>query len=197
MFELRSKNMTRPVMFQGRLISVKNKFFTMMTQHFALIITATTTALIAGLLYAYSCSVNPGLGKLSDQVYIASMHSINREIQNPLFFISFIGTLLLLPITTWLQYKVSMSSAFFLLLIASLLYIAGVFAVTMLGNVPVNEALDKVNLQSASAEELANRRLQFEIRWNRLHTVRTIAAFISLLLVIVACVNQPNSASIK
>lgn len=42
-----------------------------------LIITATVTALIAGLFYGYTCSVNLGLGKLADREYIAAMNSIN------------------------------------------------------------------------------------------------------------------------
>ena len=69
-----------------------------------LILTATTTGLIAGLFYSYSCSVNPGLAKLPDEGYVAAMQSINREILNPVFFATFIGTLLLLPISTWMHF---------------------------------------------------------------------------------------------
>ncbi|MBC8154239.1 MAG: DUF1772 domain-containing protein, partial [Bacteroidetes bacterium] len=64
-----------------------------------------TTALIAGLLYAYSCSVNPGLNRLSDASYLAAMQSINREIQNPVFFLSFLGALVLLPLSTWMLHS--------------------------------------------------------------------------------------------
>ena len=57
----------------------------MTTTNIILTIAATTTALIAGLLYAYSCSVNIGLGRLADAEYISAMQSINKAIQNPLF----------------------------------------------------------------------------------------------------------------
>ena len=70
-----------------------------------LVVTATCTALIAGLLYAYSCSVIPGLKSLPDAEYIVTMQSINKAIQNPVFFISFMGTLVLLPITTYMNYS--------------------------------------------------------------------------------------------
>jgi uncharacterized membrane protein len=60
-----------------------------MTTYIVMVITATVTALIAGLFYAYTCSVNIGLGKLPDEGYIAAMQSINREILNLLFFVSF------------------------------------------------------------------------------------------------------------
>ncbi len=62
-----------------------------------LVFTATTTALIAGLFYAWSCSVTLGLARLPDTVYIAFMQATNKAILNPVFFISFIGTAILLP----------------------------------------------------------------------------------------------------
>jgi uncharacterized membrane protein len=155
-----------------------------------LAMTALATALIAGLFYAYSCSVNNGLGKLPDEGYIAAMQSINREIQNPLFFASFAGTLILLPVSTWLQYRIGDSTVFFLLLAATVVYIAAVFGVTMVGNVPLNEALDKFNPGSAAIDEIARQRAAFEIPWNRLHAIRTIASVISLALVIIACLTR-------
>lgn len=70
-----------------------------------LIITAILTALIAGLFYAYSCSVVLGLGKLSDTEYLKAMQNINREILNPLFFSSFMGTTVLLPVSVFFVEK--------------------------------------------------------------------------------------------
>jgi uncharacterized membrane protein len=160
-----------------------------------LIITAISTALIAGLMYAYTCSVNIGLGKLPDEGYIAAMQSINREIQNPVFFISFMGTLVLLPLSAWLEYKAGVSAGFYLLLAAAILYAIGTFGVTLFGNVPLNEALDKFNLQQASDKEITNQRAIFETAWNRLHLIRTIASFLSLVLVAIACVNHPGGSS--
>jgi uncharacterized membrane protein len=165
----------------------------MTTQQLVLLVTATVTALIAGLLYSYSCSVNIGLAKLSDEGYIAAMQSINREIQNPVFFASFMGTLVLLPVSTWLHYKFGASNTFYLLLAATLFYAIGAFAVTMFGNVPLNEALDKFNLHSATSKEIAKQRILFEIPWNRLHTIRTLASVVSLVLVIIACISSEKS----
>ena len=162
----------------------------MTTTNIILTITATTTALIAGLLYAYSCSVNIGLGRLVDAEYISAMQSINKAIQNPLFFISFMGTLLLLPLCTYLHYNQPLSNRFWLLLMSTAVYIIGVIGVTALGNIPLNNVLDQFNLSTATAEAIANQRAQFEGAWNRFHTVRTIASIISLVLVIIACLNN-------
>ena len=156
-------------------------------QQLVLIITATATGLIAGLFYAYSCSVNRGLAKLSDEAYLTAMQSINREILNPLFFATFIGTLFLLPLSTWLEYKAGISNTFFILLGATFCYVIGSFGVTMAGNVPLNEAIDKFNIHSASVLDLANQRKSFEIPWKRFHEIRTTAAIVSFILVIIAC----------
>ena len=162
----------------------------MTTTNIILTIAATTTALITGLLYAYSCSVNIGLGRLADAEYISAMQSINKAIQNPLFFISFMGTLLLLPLCTYLHYGQPLSNRFWFLLMSTAVYVIGVIGVTALGNIPLNNALDKFNLSTASAETIANQRAQFEGAWNRFHTVRTIASIISLVLFIIACLNN-------
>ncbi len=162
----------------------------MTTLNAILLTTAVTSALIAGLFYSYSCSVNPGLGQLTDLHYLSAMQSINRAILNPLFFVTFMGTLLLLPVCTYMHYGGMFSARFYLLAAATAIYVFGVFGVTMAGNVPLNEALDKFNLTSASVQDLAAWRLQFEKPWNNLHQIRTIAAFVSLVLVLLACLNN-------
>jgi uncharacterized membrane protein len=154
----------------------------------ALLIAAFTTALIAGLFYSYSCSVNAGLGKLPDAGYLAAMQSINREILNPLFFMSFMGTLIFLPVGTWLQYSNPVSTRFYLMLAATLVYAIGTFGVTILGNVPLNNALDGFQLQSSSPDLLHQQRELFEKPWNRLHSIRAIANAIALILVLLACI---------
>ncbi|PWV56807.1 putative membrane protein [Chitinophaga sp. S165] len=157
--------------------------------HIVLIVTATMTALISGLFYAWSCSVVPGLARVSDSTYLEAMQQINRAILNPVFFMSFIGTALLLPLSTWLHYGPDLNARFWLLLLASVVYLAGTFGVTMFGNVPLNEALDAFNLSSATAQELAAQRARFEGPWNNLNIIRTIAGIVALILIILACLN--------
>lgn len=151
-----------------------------------LIITATVTALIAGLFYAYSCSVVLGLGKLSDSEYLKSMQSINREILNPVFFLSFMGTAFLLPISTFL-YR-GQNLVFILLLMATLAYLIGVFGVTMFGNVPLNDHLDKFDIVNSSAEAIKEMRNNFERKWNFLNNIRTVFSVITIVLTVCACI---------
>jgi uncharacterized membrane protein len=78
-----------------------------------------------------------------------------------------------------------------LLLVATVIYAVGVFGVTIFGNVPLNEMLDKFNLQSATRDEVKYLRTMFEMPWNKLNLVRTVANIGSLVLVIIACLSSP------
>ena len=154
-----------------------------------LVITALCNAVMAGIFFAFSSSVMPGLKRLSDIEFLKAMQSINRAIQNPIFFVVFFGALLLLPICTFLNYEKPLSTRFWLLLAATIIYLAGAFGITVLGNIPLNETLDKIDLLKAPAETISMHRINFEERWNNLNTVRTIASAISMLLVVIACLN--------
>jgi uncharacterized membrane protein len=158
-----------------------------------LIFAATTTALMAGLFYAWSFSVTPGLARVSDHEYIAAFQAMNRAILNPVFFAAFMGTVILLPLSTYMHYGQPLSARFWFLLAASITYIVGVFGVTMIGNVPLNDALENFQLHSASAQEIAALRTKFEAPWNNLNMVRTVASTLAIVLVIIACLNPKDN----
>lgn len=151
-----------------------------------LIITTVLTALIAGLFYAYSCSVVLGLGKLNDTEYLKAMQNINREILNPFFFMSFMGTAVLLPVSAFLMR--GQQPAFIFLLLAALAYVIGVFGVTIAGNVPMNDTLDKFDISNSTREAIKQMRESFENRWNFFNNIRTVFSVISITLVVCACI---------
>lgn len=158
------------------------------TTQVLLIATALLTGLLAGLFYGYDCSVIRGLGSLPDEMYIRSFQSISKEILNPYFFISFMGSLMVLPISCWLCYKHNDILSFYFLLVALLVYAIGVFGVTAFGNVPLNEMLEKIDIKNTSSENLKIARDTFETNWNNLHHIRTYASMLSFLLSITACI---------
>ena len=161
----------------------------MNSQNLLFVVTGLLTGLIAGLFYSYTCSVNLGLGKLADKEYLTAMQSINREILNPVFFATFIGTLLALPACTALVYfKEGINITFWLMLIATLLYATGTFGITVFGNVPINEALASFTIDGATASELAAKRSAFEQPWNRLNTIRTITSVFSFATYLTAII---------
>jgi len=151
-----------------------------------LIIATVCVGLMSGLFYSYSCSVMPGLSRLDDYQYLSALQSINRAIQNPVFFIVFFVVLITLPIATYLKYTPPIAAAFWLLIAATLLYFVGAFLVTAIGNIPLNNALDKFDLAAASKESLRNQRLLFETKWTNLNLIRTICSLLSFICSLLA-----------
>ena len=158
----------------------------MVFENIILVLAGTLTALVTGLYFGFSVSVNGGLHRLNDYEYVKAVQSINTVIQNPFFIVSFIGPVLLLPLATFLQRDAN-SMQFALLLASSVLYIAGSFGLTMVGNVPLNQRLAKFDVTKASGNEIAQAREGFEKPWNRLHTIRTIVSIAATVLIFAAC----------
>ena len=165
----------------------------MMTlQNIILIITGTTTALSAGVFYTWSCAVIPGMARLSNTEYIRAMQSFNIAIQNPVFFISFLGTAVLLPVCTYMHHSQPAANRFWFLLAATVIYLIGVLGVTIFGNIPLNENLAGFNLQTALPETIALQRTKFEIPWNNLNTIRTVSSILAIILVMIACIKAES-----
>jgi uncharacterized membrane protein len=163
------------------------------TQSVLLFLSVLLSALIMGLLYGYACSVNPGLHKLTDAEYLKAMQSINKEIQNPVFFISFMGTLVVLPVAAWYSKTHATSTCFYFLVAATLIYMAGVVGITAFGNIPLNNALAKFNIQAATAADISKQRLLFEASWNRYHLIRTLFSIVATACTIIAVIKNGSA----
>ena len=148
------------------------------------------TGLVAGLFYGYDCSVIQGLGKLPDREYIATFQSINREILNPYFFLSFMGSAIVLPIACWLTYRAGGGVGFYFMLTATLLYYVGVIGITGGGNIPLNDAIDRFDLAQASEDAIGSMRRKFEAEWNLFHHLRTWASIACFLCAILALIKK-------
>lgn len=154
------------------------------------IIAVLLTGLVAGLFYSYACSVTGALGRLSDREYFAAFQAINKEILNPWFFASFMGSLLVLPLASWFAYSGGAQTSFYLLLAATVVYFIGVFGVTMVFNVPINEQIARVNIDPSAAKELISMRNAVEGPWNKYNLLRTIAAILSFLLTVLSILKK-------
>ncbi len=145
-----------------------------------------TTGLVAGVFYAYSVSVDPGLAAQSDTSYVATMQEINQRIQNPLFFASFFGAVLF-PLAALVVHLPNIRSGRFLLIsLACLLYIGGGFLLTAFVNVPMNDQLATID-PGAPARVLSQAREAYEGPWNFWNGVRTVFSTLSFVVAHVAC----------
>lgn len=143
------------------------------------------TGLSAGLCFTWSNTVTPGIGRLDDLGYLQSFQQMNRTILNPLFFLVFFGPFFINLVAIYL-FKNHSNHLLGLLILAGACYFIGVLLVTVFGNVPLNEMLDKTDLGMASLEELKLLREKFEVKWNRLHSIRTVTSIITFLLLIIS-----------
>ena len=155
-----------------------------------LIITTLFSGLIAGLFYAWSISVTPGLARVGDTHYLHAFQSMNRAILNPAFFVAFMGLVILLPLLAYFYFKSPISAPFWYILSAMLLYLIGVILVTFLGNIPLNNNLEALFIESMTPAQMDVFRLEFEHQWNRFNYIRTLSSTLSFILLILACLQN-------
>jgi len=142
----------------------------------------------AGLLYDFSVDIVPALRKLKAKAHIEMFQSIDKTIENPTFFLSFFGPVLLLPLAAFLSRG---EPAFPWLLAASLVQILFCNAVTIAVHLPLNAGLAKVDTAKISDQEAEKIRAAFQgpgSKWTRFHSVRTLAGTLATGLVLIAAV---------
>lgn len=146
-----------------------------------------SSGLIAGFLFAWQVSVIPGNKLVSNQTYLETMQNINRAILNPAFFLFFIGSVPVLILHAIYQTFSGFGMYFWISVSATIFYMIGVFVVTGVGNVPLNNELDQLKLSTLSEHDQSKFRIYYESNWNRLHTIRTwfsILVFALLILTV-------------
>ena len=165
----------------------------MRIQAIILIIATFTTGIMAGIFFAWSNAVTAGLARLTDMEYLRAFQSMNRTILNPIFFLTFFGPAILLPISSYQHFKIMATTPFWMLLAASMAYLIGVIIVTFAGNIPLNKILDESVLGEFSSSETKFLRENFENKWNSLNWIRTYSASAAFLLLIIICLtNKAN-----
>ncbi|MDT0606870.1 DUF1772 domain-containing protein [Croceitalea rosinachiae] len=143
----------------------------------------------AGLCFTWGNAITPGIGQLEDLNYLRAFQKMNRSIENPLFFAVFFGSFFIGIAAIFANKGVS-PEHFRLVLVAVGIYFLGVILITVFGNVPLNQILDKADLANCSLEELRSLRERFENPWNRFHIIRVITAMVSFALLVIASINK-------
>ncbi len=150
------------------------------------------TGLLAGVFFTWTNAITPGIGRLNDVGYLQAFQHMNNTILNPLFYIVIIGPLLLSFIAVFIN-KENGGFIFRLICATAIIYFLGVFIVTILGNIPLNDMLDKTNLEGISLEDAKSLREKFETKWNNLHLIRTLSSSTSFILLILVCLFRNNN----
>jgi uncharacterized membrane protein len=110
--------------------------------------------LIAGVFFTFSTFVMKTLSQQPVAQGLATMQAINITVINPWFMTVFLGTAIAcIRITIAALLKWHQPNAVYLLM-GSLLYLVGTFGVTMVCNVPLNDALAIVDPSSPDGAAL-------------------------------------------
>ncbi|MFI5591055.1 DUF1772 domain-containing protein [Amycolatopsis sp. NPDC051758] len=126
--------------------------------------------LIAGLFYAYACSVMPGLARGDDKTFVEAMRGINVAIVNPVFMLTFLGAPLLAGVAVFLH----LGSRSLPWVIAGFVCLLVMIVITGVVNIPLNNALE------SGGDDYAAVRAAFEtvwVRWNVLRALVSTAGF--------------------
>jgi uncharacterized membrane protein len=142
----------------------------------ATLLSALGCGLIAGVFFGFSTFVMKALGKLPPPQGIAAMQSINVVVINPWFMTAFLGTGLVcvvVLIASLLRWQDPVTPY---LLAGSVLYLVGTVLVTVLFNVPRNNALAAVAPNTPEAAALWASYVSSWTAWNHVRTAAALAA---------------------
>jgi uncharacterized membrane protein len=132
-----------------------------------------TSGLLAGLFYAFSCAVMPGLARTDDATFVRAVRATNEAILNGWFAASFLGA----PVLTALALATVLAGqgpgAAALWSGGAVLAHLVTWVITARVHLPLNK---QVAAAGDSAGEYAEVRATSEARWWRWNIVRTLTS---------------------
>ena len=132
---------------------------------------------MAGFFFAFTVLVMPGLDAIEPLAAMSAMQAINDAVSNALFAIGFFGAVLLCLALTFRSLFRRSGLASWTALAGAMIYVVGVFGVTVGFNVPLNETLatlDPTLPENASAMTAYIEDWTF---WNNVRTLTNVLAF--------------------
>lgn len=147
-----------------------------------IIFSALGSALVAGIFFAFSTFIMKALGRLQPEQGIAAMQEINVTVLNPWFFSVFFGTGVGCIFLAVFALSNSTGSVAAYLGVGSMLYIIGCIFVTLVFNVPLNNALARTDANNPDSVSLWRHYLHRWTIWNHVRTGASLAAATQLIL---------------
>lgn len=158
--------------------------------HSATFAAALGSGVLGGTFFSWSNLVMPSLARIRAPAGIAAMNAANEVVYNPLFFLVFMGVPLLsiaLAVHAVIKMRRPGSLA---IIVGAISIIGGMFFVTALGNVPLNETLARLDPTSAAAVDYWQ---VVKERWPFWNHVRTLASMVAMAAFIWALTARARS----
>lgn len=138
---------------------------------------------MAGVYFAFSTFIMTALGRLDQAAGIAAMNAINVNIVRSLFMPLFLGTTVAGAALAVMGVLRLSEPGAVSMIAGGGLYVIGMFVVTMVFNVPLNDALAGAQPSTPEAGAVWAAYLKDWVFWNH---VRTVASVVASALFIVA-----------
>lgn len=155
------------------------------------LVAALGSGLVAGVLFAFSTSVMPGLRTLPAEQGIVVMRRLDTAITNPVFITVYAGTALLSVASAAMAVLRRSRRGAAFLLAGGLLYLANV-VITRVVHLPRNAAL---HLTDPAGEHSANWWAEYMTTWTTWNHVRMLVALAGAAAFAVSLVRQGTRAS--
>jgi uncharacterized membrane protein len=138
--------------------------------------------LVAGVFCGFSTFVMRGLAELPPAQGVAAMNAINVAAVRPPFMLVFVGSAGLCAVLAVVTFVLLPDEGTVELLLGSALYLFGTFGVTVVANVPRNDALLKLAPGTPEAAVYWRSYVREWTRWNHIRAVASAAAAVSYTL---------------
>ena len=131
----------------------------------------------------------PGFSKLEDKEFLRAFQVTDGVIQNnqPLFMLTWVGSIIsVLSVMAISILSLGISDAW-IIFVVGLIYLLGVQGITISIHLPLNNHIQKIDINDMNNQSLNQERTNFEMRWNYFNKIRTFIAFaasLSFLLIL-------------
>ena len=131
----------------------------------------------------------PGFSKLEDKEFLRAFQVTDGVIQNnqPLFMLTWVGSIIsVLSVMVISILSLGVSEAW-IIFVVGLIYLLGVQGITVSIHLPLNNHIQKIDINNMNNQSLNEERTNFEMRWNYFNNIRTFIAFsasLSFLLIL-------------
>jgi len=147
-------------------------------------------SLVSGFIFTYSIVVMPGLSNLNDKDFLKAFQVTDAVIQNnqPLFMFTWIGSIVAILTTIVASFITVGLLESWLIILVGAAYLLGVQGITVAIHIPLNNHIQKLNIEELNDKTLAYERKNFEAKWNFFNKIRTFVAISasSLLLIVLS-----------
>ena len=157
-----------------------------------LIVSTLLCALVTGSIFTYAVVVMPGFAKLDDRDFIRVFQVTDGVIQNnqPLFMLAWVGSIVSIAATMILWFIELHGIERWTVIAIGFIYLIGVQGITIRIHLPLNNRIQRLEIDEMDPESLSKERNKFETRWNYFNNIRTlIASAVSFSLMILIYVN--------